>query len=119
MNTLLAYAFLVFTFTAAPLLFNYFLTVIQKNSTSIWGDLGYWLFFAGPLLVIHTLISQAWHRSRDLELSVWATSIIATVCGAVGTALALWLFFDEIPTWPKYVGFLLMLAGAVVATVVK
>ncbi len=117
--TLLSYAFLVLVFTLAPLFFNYFLAVIQRNSTTVFTDVKHWVLFAPFLVLMHTAISQAWHLSRRMELSVWSTSVVATVCGTAGTALALWWFYDEIPGWPKYVGFTLMFIGAIIATMFK
>jgi len=112
----LAYATMSVIFLSACLVFNYFINTVLKHSQGFWTDVKAWALFAVPLMFIHSFITLAWRTGKEAGIDGWGVTITATLANALGTTLALWLFFNEPPTAGKLIGLGLVVAGSVVAT---
>lgn len=106
---------MVVVFTITPIMFNYFIYIVQKHTTGFWSDFRWWVIFSLPLIISHTLISQTWHMNHEAKISPWVTSIFSTVCSTAGTAFVLYRCYDTPPSWGKIIGFGLMVSGGLIA----
>jgi len=88
---------------------------MQKYNTGYLQDLYCWFFiFSIPILFTNFAITSAWRFGMSNGLTGWTIHLLAAGAGAFGSALALYMYLGEIPSWTKLIAFALIFSGVLI-----
>jgi hypothetical protein len=117
---LLPYLAVIVTFFCIPLVSMGIFKYMQKYNTGYLQDLYCWFFiFSIPIVFTNFAITSAWRYAMMNGLTGWTIHLLAAGASAFGSALALYLYLGEIPSWTKLIAFVLIFSGVIVNVLFK